>query len=171
MRLFQKQAVKNLSPSEERSPCPYCGAAIGSGADACLRLVAQLAERARAEKDYAQAHLLSVDAHALQHPELHGRLSNHVHLLSLSLMLERGANASIDSRKPAVEKFLALGRDWPPLDPPPAGQRGNLTVRNVLDASPVERPLLARQWAEEVWQTWRPHHPWIRRMLDRLSHD
>lgn len=136
-----------------------------------MRLLDQLAERARAEKSYAQAHLFSVDAHALQHPELHGRFSNHVHLLSLCLMLERGASASIDSRQPAVEKFLALGRDWPPLDAPPVGSRGILTVRSVLAASPSERPSLARQWAEDVWQGWQRHHPWVRRMLDRLSHD
>lgn len=171
MRIFQRRAPESVETKEEIATCPLCGAAAGSGSDACLRLLAQLAERAHAEKGYAQAHLFSVDAHALQHSELHGRLSNHVHLLSLCLMLERGASASVDSRKPAVEKFLALGREWPALEPPPVPQRGKLTVKNVLDASAEERPLLARRWAEEAWQAWHPHHPWIRRTLDRLTHD
>ena len=86
-------------------------------------------------------------------------------------MLERGVSAEIGSRKPAIEKFLALGRPWPPIDAPQAGHRGILTVKNVVEASPPDRPLVARQWAEEIWWISRPHHPWIRRLLDRLSHD
>lgn len=171
MWIFSKSPARSAETNEGSSLCQFCGAAVESGPDSCLLLLAQLAERARAEKIYAQAHLFSVDAHALQHPELHGQLSSRVHLLSLCLTLERGASASIESRKPPVEKFLTLGRDWPSLDAPPAGRRGTLTVRNVLAASPSERPFRARQWAEDVWQAWQPHHPWVRRMLDRLSHD
>lgn len=171
MQDFRRRATGNGVTIQESGPCQFCGAAVERGAQECLQLLADLAERARAEKGYAQSHLFSVDAHALQHPELHGPLNNHVHLLGLCLMLERGTSAAVGSRKPAVEKFLALGRPWPPLQAPPTGQRGILTVKGVLDASPAERARLARQWAEEVWQAWQLHHPWTRRMLDRLSHD
>ncbi|HVB33837.1 MAG TPA: DUF5946 family protein [Patescibacteria group bacterium] len=171
MQDFRRLAAKNGAAIQDSGPCQFCGAPVEGGAEACLRLLDELSERTRAEKSYAQAHLFSVDAHALQHPELHGRLNNPVHLLSLCLMLERGSSAAAGSRKPAVEKFLALGRQWPPLEAPPAGYRGILTAKSVLEASAAERALVAREWAEEVWQVWQPHHPWTRRMLDRLAHD
>jgi hypothetical protein len=157
--------AETAATGPETAPCQICGVAN------CQRLLAELGERARSEKSYAQVHLFSVDAHALQHPELHGPLSSHSHLLSLCLMLERGATAAAGSRKPAIEKFLALGRSWPALDPPPVGQRGTLTAKDVLEATPAERAQMARRWAEEVWQAWQPHHPWARRTLDRLTHD
>ncbi|HVB99237.1 MAG TPA: DUF5946 family protein [Candidatus Dormibacteraeota bacterium] len=171
MQDFRRRSAGNGATTQNQGPCPFCGAMVEHGAQACLQLLAGLSERTRAEKPYAQAHLFSFDAHALQHPELHGPLNNHVHLLSLCLMLERGASAGIGSRQPAVEKFLALGRQWPPIEAPPAGRRGTLTVKNVFEASVAERPRLAREWAGEVWKLWQPHHPWIRRMLDRLSHE
>lgn len=162
LRLNRTEAA---AAGTEPARCEICRVAN------CQRLLAELSERARSEKRYAQAHLFSVDAHALQHPELHSPLSSQSHLLSLCLMLERGGSALAGSRKPAVEKFLAFGHTWPALDPPPAGQRGTLTVKPVFDATPAERAPLARRWAEEVWQAWQPHHPWARRMLDRLMHD
>lgn len=171
MQDFRRHAARNGITIQENGPCQFCGAAVEQGVEACLQLLTELFDRARVEKDYAQAHLFSVDAYALQHPELHGPLNNHVHLLSLCLMLERGASAAIGSRKPAVEKFLALGRSWPALDSPPAGRRGACTVKHLLDASADERAPLARRWAEDVWQAWQAHHPWARRTLDRLSHD
>lgn len=171
MQDFRLQAVKNGVALVESGACQFCGAAVERGVAQCLDLLGELAGRVRNERAYGAVHLFSVDAHALQHPEVHGRLNNHVHLLSLCLMLERGASAAMGSRKPAVEKFLALGREWPPLVPPPAGERGALTAKDVADASIEERPELARRWGEQVWEAWRAHQPWVRRTLDRLMHD
>ncbi len=168
---FLRHGARSGPANQDHGPCPFCGATVEGGTEACLTLLAGLSERARAENAYAQAHRFSVDAHALQHPELHGPLNNHVHLLSLCLMLERGNAAEIGSRQPAVEKFLALGRQWAPIEAPPPGRRGTLTVQNVSQAPAAERPRLAREWAQEVWGIWQPYHPWTRRMLDRLLHD
>jgi hypothetical protein len=171
MQDFRQQAIKNGISIVETGPCQFCGSAVERGVAECIELLGELAGRVRHEKAYGEAHLFSVDAHALQHPEVHGRLNNHVHLLSLCLMLERGASAALGSRKPAVEKFLALGREWPALLPPPVGARGALTVEQVGRATAEERPGLARRWAEDVWNRWRPHQAWARRTLDRLMHD
>lgn len=171
MQDFRQLAAKNGVTLAAEGPCQFCGAQTKRGVEECLELFSGLSGLLRAEKEYAGAHLFSVDAHALQHPEIHGRLNNHVHLLSLCLMLERGASAAMGTRKPAVEKFLALGREWPALEPPPAGRRGALTVRDVAEAAPEERAGLARRWAEQVWENWRAHQPWARRTLDRLLHE
>ena len=171
MQDFRQQAVKNGVTLVESGPCQFCRAAVERGVAQCLDLLGELAGRVRREREYGAVHLFSVDAHALQHPEVHGRLNNHVHLLSLCLMIERGASSAMGSRKPVVEKFLALGREWPPLAPPPAGERGALNVKDVVSSSIEDRPQLARRWGEEVWDAWRVHQPWVRRTLDRLMHD
>ena len=123
MQDFRLQAVKNGVTLVESGACQFCGAPVERGVAQCLGLLGELAGRVRSEPGYGARHLFSVDAHALQHTEVHGRLNNHVHLLSLCLMLERGASAAMGSRKPAVEKFLALGREWPPLAAPPVAPR------------------------------------------------
>ncbi len=171
MQDFRQFAAKNGLKIAETGPCQLCGAGVERGVEECLRVFGDLAGLLRSEKVYAQAHLFSVDAHALQHAEIHGVLNNHVHLLSLCLMLERGASAAMGTRKPAVEKFLALGRQWPPLPPPTARERGALTALDVARASAEQRPAMARRWAEEVWDAYRVHQPWARRTLDRLAHD
>lgn len=171
MQDYRQQAAKNGVKLAESGPCQFCGAVVERGVSECLDLLTELSSTVRREAAYAAGHLFSMDTHALQHPEIHGKLNNHVHLLSLCLMLERGAGAALGTRKPAVEKFLALGREWPPLAPPPIGARGALTVKDVAGAVPDERPTLARRWAEEVWETWRMHQPWARRTLDRMTHD
>jgi hypothetical protein len=171
MQDFRQQAAKNGVTLVESGACQFCGAAVERGVAECLDLLGELAGRLRNERAYAAMHLFSVDAHALQHPEVHGRLNNHVHLLSLCLMLERGASAAMGSRKPAVEKFLALGREWPALAPPPVGERGRLTVKDVAEAAAEERAELARRWGEQVWGAWWVHQPWVRRTLDRLVHE
>jgi hypothetical protein len=171
MQDFRQQAVKNGVTLIGSGACQFCGAVVEHGVAECLDLLGELAGRVRKEREYGEVHLFSVDAHALQHPEIHGRLNNHVHLLSLCLMIERGASSAMGTRKPAVEKFLALGREWPPLAPPAVGERGVLTVRDIAGASVEQRPELARRWGEEVWEAWRAHQPWVRRTLDRLMHD
>lgn len=171
MQDFRQQAMKNGVTLVESGACQFCGASVEHGVAECLDLFGELAGLVQKERGYGTVHLYSVDAHTLQHPEVHGRLNNHVHLLSLCLMLERAASATLGTRKPAVEKFLALGREWPPLVPPPIGERGVLTVKDIVDASDERRPQLARRWGEEVWEAWRGHQPWARRTLDRLIHD
>jgi hypothetical protein len=171
MQTFREFATKNGVTLAATGPCQFCGAEVERGVEQCLDLFSGLAGLLRYEKEYAAAHLLSVDSHTLQHPEIHGRLNNHVHLLSLCLMLERGASSAMGTRKPAVEKFLALGRQWPPLAPPPIGQRGGITVAEVVAASVAQRPEIARHWAEQVWRSWQAHQPWARRTLDRLTHE
>lgn len=171
MQTFRQQAAKNRVTLAETGACQFCGAAVERGVEQCLELFASLSGLLKREKEYAAAHLFSVDAHALQHPEIHGKLSNHIHLLSLCLMLERGASSAIGTRKPAVEKFMALGREWPVLAPPPPGLRGSLTARDVAAAAADERAPIARRWAEEVWECWGAHQPWARRTLDRLLHE
>ncbi len=171
MQDFRKQAAKHGVTLLSDGPCQFCGAGVEHGVAQCVSLFGELGAHLWREKDYAAAHLFSVDAYSLQHSEIAGRLNNHVHLLSLCLMLERGASSAMGTRKPAIEKFLALDRVWPSLEPPPAGARGSLTVAEIVATDLERRAEFARRWAESVWDAWQAHQPWVRRTLDRLLHD
>jgi len=61
---------------------------------------------------------------------------------------------------PITERLASGGGDWPWLDPPVTYA---LTVRDVLAATTsAEHGALVREWAEETWRAWAPHHELIR---------
>jgi hypothetical protein len=113
---------------------------------------------------FGPVHQLTVDAYAVQHAGGgHPDKSVCVHLVGLCLVLARGV-APVDV--PRRLQRLARRASWPHLDPP--GERASLTVRDVaLAGSPQVHVLRVREWAEEVWRTWRPHHD----VADDLARD
>jgi Family of unknown function (DUF5946) len=105
----------------------------------------------------------SVDAYAVQHPGVPGRRavqSVGAHLMWLCLLLERGVAS--DSHAQVLRRILAHPPPFVWL-PPPA-PNGTLTVRDVRHglASP-------REWAEDVWRAWSPHHGQVRAWADAVS--
>ena len=106
---------------------------------------------------------MSVDAYAVQHPgvpEPRAIRSVAVHLMALCLVFDRGF------RPPDVTKRMGGLLDgvepgW--LEPP--HPNGTLTVEHPLGAPPDEHAERVREWAEDVWRTWRVHHPTVRAWL------
>jgi len=71
---------------------PYIGSSAG-----CWAVYGQLLEREYGEFGYPDVHRLTVDAYAAQHPGMPYRQSIQsvaIHLISLHLVLERGASAA-----------------------------------------------------------------------------
>jgi Family of unknown function (DUF5946) len=162
-------------------PCPGCGlvlpssegpthAYLGSSAS-CWALFGELSAREFGDPAYFGVHQLSVDTYAVQHPGVPERRSIQsvgLHLMTLSLFLEGGAEAS---KGPALHQRIMANRPaFPWLEPP--AMSGRMTVADVLEARDApEHHRLVREWAQDVWQAWAPHHPVVRDWVEQsLAH-
>ena len=104
---------------------------------------------------------LSVDAHALQHPEILGRWNNHFHLTRLNLILEK--NIIWDyTTSPVLSDYLneyKAGRPNEFLNPPTPLNRGIITTKDFTTVTTAEAYLkLIKRWAEEVYMAWSENH-------------
>lgn len=81
-------------------------------------------------------------------------------LISLYLFLEREFTGK--QVQQAHVKMSQNKRQWPSLPLPI--QRGEITVENVLKASPGEpRDILIREWCESIWKE---YHSWYQAIAD-----
>ena len=112
--------------------CQCCGAAVADGVKGCWELYAGLGERSYADPAYARATFYGVDAHALQHPEIHGKKNNAAHLLRLHWIFSRDMYSQANTDTTAGGNSYLQSNNIPPLDPPQA--RGDITVVQVAAA-------------------------------------
>lgn len=82
-------AAKNGVVLQNTGSCQFCGAETERGVHECLEIF----NLGFQQIDFSKSpnHLfrfLIVDAHTLQHPEIHGRWNNHFHLTRLHLIFE-----------------------------------------------------------------------------------
>jgi hypothetical protein len=128
-------------------------------------------EREYSDPAFGEAHLFTVDAHALQ--QEHGPRSNAFHLMRLCWLIEHGGNPGIRQVQTAGRAFYDAReeayRHFPFLEPPLS--RGDLTVVSVLKAhTPEEHTKRAREWGQSVWETWSTHHTWAREQVKQWFH-
>ncbi|WP_205698932.1 DUF5946 family protein [Conexibacter sp. SYSU D00693] len=159
------------------SACPGCGAVLPAAggpthayvgaSPACWLRHGELLAREYQQLQPWQAHGLSVDTYAVQHPgkpERRTTQSLALHLMALGDQLERGGD---EERRLRVLREAARrapdGLEW--LDPP--GHYG-MTVVDVLDRDPDEHREAVLAWARTTWQAWAPHHDRIRGWLDQV---
>lgn len=145
--------------------CPRCGAPVGSLKE-CFTLLAGVNAKEYSDRDYAAVNHLSVDAHALQHPEDHGLKNNAFHLARLCWILEHNGSPAMGSGPRWLEESFNGGPKLPALDPPAPHRRGQYTVANILPAvPPEEHARLVKLWAGYVYEAWSQHHEWARKWL------
>ena len=85
-----------------------------------------------------------------------------LHLITLHLVLERGASPSDG---PKLHKRLAERPGFHWLEPP--RPNGGTTVADVHRApSAAEHERSVEAWARDVWTAWEPHHATVRRWVD-----
>ena len=150
-----------LVPDVDGPTHPYIGASPG-----CWAIHGELSARAYADRRYASAHQLMVDAYAVQHPgkqERRAIQSVAVHLISLCAQLERGVSSEA-ARRLLVDALRHRGSYvWLEPPSPPA----ELTILHLRDAPGLDGFLgRAHAWAASVWNSWSPHHPAVRRWTD-----
>lgn len=88
MQDYINTAAKNGVTLLASGSCQFCGATTKRGIHECLEIFSL---GFKLDYSIATNHLfrfVSVDAHALQHPEIHGRWNNHFHLTRLHLIFQ-----------------------------------------------------------------------------------
>jgi hypothetical protein len=162
LKLYQEA----INAGRPRNICQCCGAAVEEGLKGCFELFAELCARGYTDPQYGAATFYGMDAHALQHPEIHGKKNNTGHLLRLCWIFERGAQAQSGTVPKWWQTYI--GRNdiislEPPLD------RGKMTVVEVAAAkTPEEYEALMQQWALSVYKAWHGHHDWAKSELARI---
>jgi hypothetical protein len=133
---------------------------------ACWRLYGDVLAREFEHPELFAFHQLTVDAYAVQHPgrpERRSIQSVAVHLMTLALWLDRGADPRAGS---ALHKRVVSRPEYVWLEPPQPN--GTLTVADVHRAATREQHTNAVwAWARDVWQAWEVHHLTVNGWIDR----
>jgi hypothetical protein len=159
-----------------KSTCPGCGVELAVGAlpyhgyyhasSECWAEYTQvLATEYQDAVLFGQVHQLSVDAYAVQHAGgQHPDKSVCVHLVGMHLVLERDFRPfDVPAR---LQALAAAVNEWPHFEPP--GRRALLTARDVARASSTrEHAMRVRDWADQVWSMWGPHHAEVASLAER----
>lgn len=170
MQDYRDIANKNGVELNEVGPCQFCGAQVTRGIHECVEIFNvgfSLVDFSMPENHIFRFFI--VDAHTLQHPEIHGRWSNHFHLTRLHLIFKYKIYWSYqlspllsdtlnDYKRKNLNEFLS---------PPKVGKRGNINSEKVSNLSKGQSALKLsiEDWAREVYQTWKPN--W--HVVDKLA--
>ena len=162
--------------------CPGCGVQLPkvtgpthrymTSSPSCWRHYGELLAAQYQEPERMSFHQLVVDAYAVQHPgqtrdDPRAVQSVAIHLMTLCLFLERGADPALGTR---LHKHMVDRPVFHWLDPP--STRGQLTVADVAtgpDAAAARS--LTYAWAADAWAAWGSHHKTVRRWLDESGFD
>ena len=156
-------AEKNGVSLQDEGRCQFCGANTTRGIHECLEIF----NLGFQDIDFSnpENHLyrfLIVDAHTLQHPEIHGRWSNHFHLSRLHLIFNYEVKWTYQL-SPKLSDYLNKYKVHHPkeyLAPPKILERGNITTTDILgnDLNEAAAKELIKQWASEVYDKWESQH-------------
>lgn len=156
-------AEKNGVILLDKGKCQFCGANTTRGIHECLEIFNLGFHGIDFTKP--ENHIfrfLIVDAHTLQHPEIHGRWNNHFHLTRLHLILNYNIKWTY-KLSPKLSDYLnmyKINKQDEYLLPPELLKRGNITTTDVLKHSDNEAKCkdLIRKWAIEVYEKWKDNH-------------
>ncbi len=164
MQDYIQFAKKNGVTLLNEGACQFCGAKTKRGIHECIEIFNvgfQDVDFAKSENHIYRFYI--VDAHTLQHSEIHGRWSNHFHLSRLHLIFKYKVRWTY-KLSPLLSEHLnkyKLKHANEVLQSPPVNQRGDLTSASVLEQMGDESQLknVIENWAREVYQVWANHHP------------
>jgi hypothetical protein len=160
--------------SNSTSSCPGCGLVLPErggpvhsylgSSPACWALYGEVLAREYSDPACFRVHQLTVDAYAVQHPGVPERRSIQsvaLHLVTLCLVLERGADPAAG---PQLHKHLTKRGGFRWLEPPEPN--GQITVADVhRAATATEHRCSVQAWAREVWGAWAAHHTTVRHWI------
>ncbi len=170
MQDFIEQAKKNGVALYDKGKCQFCGGEYQRGIFDCMNNYNNGFELLDFNNSkYHIARFLSVDAHALQHPEIHGRWSNHFHLTRLNLILDKKQQWSYKN-SPLLSDYLneyKLKRPNEFLAPPKPMERGNITAKDLCKSTTAfECVELIVKWADEVYNAWGANHSLVSQIAE-----
>ena len=153
-----------MTDDETPRPCARCDAVVPGGTVGCFALFYQVEAKEYTDPAYGAVNLLTVDAHALQHPEEHGVKNNAFHLIRLCWLLEYGGDPRIGQGPRWLQKRFDGNVNVPVLEPPV--RRGEVTIADVHgSSSPEEHAKRVHRWGKSVWAAWSAYHPWAREQV------
>jgi len=162
MKNIYYYAEKNGLSLFDTGDCQLCGSQAKRGIFECHENFCLLSEKL----DFSDpvnhlSRFLCVDAMALQHPEVHGPGSNHLHLTRLYLILVDNNLWTYKKTPQLSDTFNAIkAAGYDPLIPPAVKNRGELTSYDVASVNePREIIHHIRSWAETVFHAYQAHHP------------
>lgn len=163
MQDYTEIAAKNGVALTNEGACQFCGARTKQGIQECMEIFNlgfQGVDFTKPENHIYR--FLIVDAHTLQHPEIHGRWSNHFHLSRLHLIYKYDVKWTY-RLSPKLSDYLnkyKVNRQDEYLNNPPQLKRGSITSADVQKAS-ANAPkckILIKNWAMEVYGAWDANH-------------
>ncbi len=172
MQDFIDQAHKNGVTLLKKGKCQFCGADYLKGIFECMDNYNNGLELL--DFNNSEHHLsrfLSVDAHALQHPEIHGRWSNHFHLTRLNLILDKNQTWNY-KKSPLLSDYLNTYKLLKPNEAlliPKPQDRGRLTVKDLIKTTNSNECIdLIKEWANEVYNSWSSSHLIVSQIADNF---
>lgn len=150
-------------------PCPECGASGVDDTESCDALFKEVVGWEFSRPALFGVHRLTVDAYSLQHPARYMKSSKSAaaHLTGMCWSLEFGAGPSVSR---ALSRWLDGPADRPRVEPPPAGQRGTLTIRSVHEGGgEADHSQRVTLWATDVWSAWTVGHVQARAWVRAIS--
>ncbi|MBU2903901.1 hypothetical protein KO529_03820 [Arenibacter algicola] len=172
MQDFIDQARKNGVALLDKGKCQFCGADYQNGVFDCMDHYNKGLELLDLNNsEYHMTRFLSVDAHALQHPEIHGRWSNHFHLTRLNLILDKKVQWDYQ-KSPLLSNYLnkyKLSRPHEILELPKPLERGKITAKDLNKATSEDDCVeLIKNWANEVYFAWSFNHSLVAQIANRF---
>lgn len=163
-------ASKNGFTLIGQGKCQFCGSDIERGIHECIELFSQIAYESI---DYSnlENHIfrfIAVDAHTLQHPEIHGRWNNHFHLTRQHLIFHYHVQWNYDlSTKLSDHLNEYKIQNSEETLKPPTPNRGSITTNEVINDSSIETDCreMTLKWGIEVYNSWSHHHD----IVDRIA--
>lgn len=147
----------------EKGNCQFCGAKTTRGVHECVEIFSL----GFSLIDYSQQanHLyrfMSVDAHTLQHPEIHGRWNNHFHLTRQHLMYEYKVQWKYNLSSNLSDCLNAYKKDKEDeyLLPPKIYERGKVTTTDIINRSKTQTECqeMIKSWGVSVYSSWYKYH-------------
>jgi Family of unknown function (DUF5946) len=154
----------------ETSPCPGCGLVLPDvdwptqdalrSSPACQALADEVGVRSYPDGFPGRDRQLFLDAYRAQHPGPDERRAVQLTAMSLMTLCLYFAHGTDPVHGRALHQRMPKKPYYRWLEPP--CRRGSLTVAYVAAAtSRAEHERRAREWGEDVWTAWSPHHTTI----------
>jgi hypothetical protein len=155
----------------DNGKCQFCGAETTKGVHECVEIFTigfQTLDYSKPENHLYR--FISVDAHTLQHPEIHGRWNNHFHLTRQHLMFHYQIHWTYQL-SPELSGYLNIykvGKDGEYLKPPKILDRGKITTTDILNKGTNETECqdMIKKWGIEVYNVWSKYHVIVDRIAD-----
>jgi hypothetical protein len=156
---FAKSNKINLLDSGR---CQFCGANMQKGIHECLEIFNfEIQAIDFSSEENHRYKFLVVDAHALQHAEIHGRWSNHFHLTRLHLIFKYNINWSyeLSTKLSSILNKYKRSKEDEYLISPKVLERGSITSVDIIKNQTEEGVKnKIKKWAFEIYMKWKKSH-------------